>query len=152
MDLSVNKQKMLATLILDVCNKLGIDRSRLRGVVGSPMCNTFTKLDHVNRVLGRHFKEPFKPYPPRKDDGTLDSPIKRKIAQEHDAVTENLINSVMQDRLEGYDYAFYFENPRGLLRCRPYMMSDKWMACSSRCTSDYCTFDHDSATTTCAFQ
>ena len=143
MDLSVGKQKTMSTLIRDVCSKLNIDRSRLRGVVGSPMCNTFTKLDHVNRVLGHHFREPYKPYPPRKSDGTLESLIKRQIAQEHDAMTENLINSVMQDRAEGYDYDFCFENPRGLLRCRPYMMSDKWMQCSSRCTTDYCPFDHD---------
>ena len=76
------------------------------------MCNTFTKLDPVTRELGHNFKEAFKPYPPREPDGTLESIVKRKIAQEHDGMTENLLNSVMKDRSEGYDYESCFENPR----------------------------------------
>ena len=58
-------------------------------------------------------------------------------------MTENLLKSIMKDRIEGYDYDFCIENPRGLLRHRPYMVSDDWMECSSRCTMDYCVFDHD---------
>ena len=143
MDLSVGKQTRMAELILEVCEKIGIDRSRLRAVLASPMCNTFTGLDHVNRERGHHFREPFLPYPPREPDGTLESVAKRKIAQEHDAMTENLLRSIMKDRIEGYDYDFCIENPRGLLRHRPYMVSDDWMECSSRCTMDYCVFDHD---------
>ena len=80
MDLSVGKQTRMAELILEVCEKIGIDRSRLRAVLASPMCNTFTGLDHVNRERGHHFREPFLPYPPREPDGTLESVAKRKIA------------------------------------------------------------------------
>ena len=148
MDLSVGKQTRMAELILEVCEKIGIDRSRLRAVLASPMCNTFTGLDHVNRERGHHFREPFLPYPPREPDGTLESVAKRKIAQEHDAMTENLLKSIMKDRIEGYDYDFCIENPRGLLRHRPYMVSDDWMECSSRCTMDYCVFDHNYQKTT----
>ena len=58
-------------------------------------------------------------------------------------MTENLIKSVMKDRAEGFTYDFCIENPRGLLRHRPYMVGDQWMESSSRCTIDYCVFDHD---------
>ena len=143
MDLSLGKQKRMATLILDICEKIGIDRKRLRAVLASPMCNTFTKLDHVNREKGHHFREPCIPFAPRKYDGSLESAVKRKIAQEHDDMTENLIKSIMKDRTEGFDYDSCMENPRGLLRHRPYMVGDQWKECSSRCTMDYCVFGHD---------
>ena len=110
--------------------------------MGSPMCNTFTKLDNVNREKGHHFREAFKPYPPRESDGSLESIAKRRVAQEHDAMTENVLLSIIKDREEGYTYDYCLENPRGMLRHRPYMLSDGWMDISSRCTVDYCVFDH----------
>ena len=77
------------------------------------MCNTFTKLDNVNREKGHHFREAFKPYPPREPDGSLESIAKRHVAQEHDAMTENVLLSFIKDRKEGYTYDFCLENPRG---------------------------------------
>ena len=50
MDLRLQEQPAAKQLIKDICIKLGISRKRLRAVVGSPCCNTFTQLDSVNVV------------------------------------------------------------------------------------------------------
>ena len=143
MDLSLDKQTRVASLIKDICIKIGIKRDRIAAIVASPMCNTFTKLDHVNRELGHNFREAAKPYAPRALDGTAEAAAKRKVAQDHDNMVENLLQSILKDREEGFEYDFCIENPRALLRFRPYMIADAWMGVSSRCTADYCVFDHD---------
>lgn len=143
MDLRTSQQARVGELIKSICSKLDICRSRIRGITASPMCNSFTKLDHVNRERGNHFREPYAPYAPRKVDGSLKTAVKRKVAQEHDSMVENLLASVMQDAAEGFDYSFCIENPRGLLRHRPYMNADSWLQHSDRATTDYCVHDHD---------
>jgi len=143
MDLRLSKQQAARQLVKDICSKLGIDRSRLAGVVASPMCNTYTQLDSVNVERGHNFRLPKAPYPPRPSDGTLESIIKGQIAQEHDDMVENLLHSILQDKAEGYEYSFCIENPRGMLRHRPYMIEDEWLNNSNRATTDYCVHDHD---------
>ena len=87
-----------------MCSKLGICRSKLRGVTASPMCNSFTKPDHVNREQGSNFRESQFPYAPRQADGKLKTAVKRKVAQEHDSMVENLLLSILQDTAEGVEY------------------------------------------------
>jgi hypothetical protein len=48
MDLTLDKQTRVASLVKDICIKIGIKRDRIAAIVASPMCNTFTKLDNVN--------------------------------------------------------------------------------------------------------
>ena len=50
-------------------------------------------------------------------------------------MVENLLQSIINDREEGFEYDFCIENPRALLRFRPYMIADTWMGVSSRCTA-----------------
>ena len=143
MDLRLEKQKDAGRLIADICRKLEIGRNQIRALVASPCCETFTKLDHVNVERGCNFRLPFAPYPPRPQDGSAQAAVKGRVAQEHDDMVKNLLDSIMKDRQEGYHYDFCIENPRGLLRHRPYMNSDEWLQLSSRMTVDYCAFDHD---------
>ena len=143
MDLRTSQQARKGEIIKAICKKLGISRKRIRGITASPMCNTFSKLDHVNRERGNNFREPFFPFAPRESDGTLSTELKRRIAQEHDSMVENLLMSIMLDAQEGFDYQFCIENPRGFLRHRPYMNSDSWLQMSDRTTTDYCSHDHD---------
>ena len=143
MDLRVEKQAQARKLILDVCAQAGISRDRLRAVLGSPPCNSFTKLDAVNVDRGNNFREPCMPFPPRKFDGSEQSRKLGQIAQEHDEMIHNLLLSVVQDKQEGCTYDFCFENPRGMLRHRPYMKEDAWLEISNRCTPDYCAFAHE---------
>ena len=84
MDLRLEKQGEPKELIATICRKLGVSREMLAGVVASPPCVSYTKLDHVNRERGNNYREANKPYPPRKLDGSLKAQLKRKIAQEHD--------------------------------------------------------------------
>lgn len=83
------------------------------------------------------------PFPPRKFDGSEQSRKLGQIAQEHDEMIHNLLLSVVQDKQEGCTYDFCFENPRGMLRHRPYMKEDAWLEISNRCTPDYCAFAHE---------
>ena len=143
MDLSLDKQTRVASLIKDICIKIGIKRDRIAAIVASPMCSTFTKLDHVNRELGHNFREAAKPYAPRTLDGTAEVAAKRKVAQDHDNMVEDLLQSILKDRKQGFEFDFCIENPRALLRFRPYTIADAWMGVSSRCKADHCVFDHD---------
>ena len=143
MDLRMEKQAGARKLILEVCEQAGVSRSRLRAVLGSTPCNSFTKLDAVNVGRGNNFREPYMPFPPRKFDGSEQSRILGQIAQEHDEMIHNLLLSVVQDRQEGFTYDFCFENPRGVLRHMPYMKGDAWLEISNRCTPDYCAFKHE---------
>ena len=83
------------------------------------------------------------PFPPRKFDGTAQSKKVGQTAQEHDEMIHNLLLSIRQDKDEGVEYDFCIENPRGMLRHRPYMKEDGWLEISSRRTVDYCAFWHD---------
>ena len=142
MDLRRAAQPAAAQLIKDICKKLGIKRSQLRAILASPPCNSYTRLDAVNIERGNNFREPKKPYPPRKCDGSLKSIIKRQIAQEHDDMVSNLLDSILADKADGYSYDFCIENPRGMLRHRPYMNTNEWLTASDLVTTDYCVHDH----------
>ena len=73
MDLSLDKPTRIASLIKDICIKIGIKRDRIAATIASPMCNTSTKLDRVNRELGHEFREAAKSYAPRALDGTAEA-------------------------------------------------------------------------------
>ena len=92
MDLNTEKQAQTGRLVREVCERLNISRQRVRGVVASPPCNSFTKLDAVNVERGNNFREPMVPFAPRKDDGTEQSKKLGQIAHEHDEMVRNLIN------------------------------------------------------------
>jgi hypothetical protein len=57
MDLSLDKQTRVASLIKDICIKISIKRDKIVAIVTSLMCNTSIKLDHVNRELGHNFRD-----------------------------------------------------------------------------------------------
>ena len=115
MDLRLEKQKEAGRIIADICKKLKIRRSKIRAVVASPCCETFTNLDHVNVETGCNFRLPFASYPPCTQDGSAQAAIKGRTAQEHGDMVKNLLDSIMKDHQEGYSYDFCTENPRGLL-------------------------------------
>ena len=148
MDLRLEKQGEPKELIATICRKLGVSREMLAGVVASPPCVSYTKLDHVSRERGNNYREANKPYPPRKLDGSLKAQLKRKIAQEHDDMVMNLLQSITLDHAEGYQYDFCIENPAGLMRHRPFMMGDAWLQVSHLSNVDYCAFNHDYMKTT----
>ena len=142
MDLRANNQPQQGRLIRTVCERIGIKVCQIMAVLASPCCNTFSKVDAINQERGHHYREWKKPFPPRKFDGTKGSAEKGTMAAEHDAMVENLLQSILEDRDNGDTYDFVIENPTGLLRHRPYMNETAWLRASNRKSVDYCAFRH----------
>ena len=102
MDINVGKQTRIAELILEICEKIGIDRSSV----------SVTYVQHLHwirtgpcerRERGHHFREPFLPYPPREPDRMLEP-----VAKSGERRTETIVSSEMAMPYSGMSENSFF--------------------------------------------
>jgi len=134
-----------ATIVQDICGKVGIAPEKVKFVWASPPCRTMSNAAYnVGRGEGhgynfRDFSDPERgPCCSRKECKY------RMLAVEHDRFLPMLQLMFQADRRRGLQYDFAVENPRACMRLRPYAQLHQWpdMVQVALKTVDLCAFSH----------
>jgi len=130
-------------LIQEIMKRAGYSMDRLRSVMSSPPCETYSLADASNISRGWFYRDHSQPEKPPRSKESCVTAVHERMRQkaiDDDEMMRYLTESMLSDWEEGYVYDALIENPHASLRHRPFMRGERMEAAMERKTINYCAF------------
>jgi hypothetical protein len=135
--------RMQTGLIREIMAKAGYTMDRLRGVMASPPCESYSLADASNISRGFFYRDHSVAEKPPRSKESYTTAVHERMRQkaiDDDDMVRYLTESMLLDWEEGYAYDAMIENPHASLRHRPFMRGERLEAALERKTINYCAY------------